>query len=58
VITKVDGKVVARTKAAASGRVSVRLPRLAPGKHRIQVSYAGTTTVTAARATASVVSKR
>jgi hypothetical protein len=58
VVTKVDGKVVARTKVSGSGRVSVRLPRLAPGKHRIQVSYAGTTTVTSARATASVVSTR
>jgi hypothetical protein len=58
VITKVDGKVVARTKVSGSGRVSVRLPRLAPGKHRIQVSYAGTATVASASATASVVSTR
>jgi hypothetical protein len=58
VTIKVDGKVVARSKVAASGRVTIRLPRLAPGKHRIQVSYAGTSTVTSAKATASVVSTR
>jgi len=58
VVTRVDGKVVARTAVPASGRISVRLPRLAPGKHRIQVSYAGTGTVAAASASASVVSNR
>jgi hypothetical protein len=56
----VDGRKVKvkQLRDAADGRLSFRLPRLAVGKHRIRVVYAGTAAVTSAKVTRTVVSKR
>ncbi len=58
VTVRVDGRIVAVKKVGADGRVTVRLPRMAPGRHKVRVDYAGTANVASARATTTVVSKR
>lgn len=56
VTVRVDGRVVATRKVA--GTVSVKLPKLRPGKHKVTVDYAGTANVAASRVVKKVVSRR
>ncbi|WGX95909.1 fibronectin type III domain-containing protein [Nocardioides sp. L-11A] len=56
----VDGRTVKvkQLRDAADGRLTLRLPRLSVGKHKVRVIYAGTPAVAAATVTKTVVSKR
>ncbi|MCR1783932.1 fibronectin type III domain-containing protein [Nocardioides carbamazepini] len=56
----VDGRTVKvkQLRDAADGRLTLRLPRLAVGKHKVRVVYAGTAAVASATVTKTVVSKR
>jgi hypothetical protein len=54
----VDGRAVGSKQVTANGRITLKLPKLKPGKHRVSVLYAGTANVAASRADQVVVSKR
>jgi hypothetical protein len=53
-----DGKRVVARVALKAGRATVRLPRLAKGRHRITVSYAGTANVAGSTSAVRVVRVR
>ncbi|WP_121256959.1 Ig-like domain repeat protein [Nocardioides ferulae] len=60
-VTVLEGgkKLKAMTmKASHEGRASVTLPRLKPGKHRLKVTYAGSTTLRGSKAKAVVLTVR
>lgn len=55
---KVDGRTVARAAVKANGTISVKLPKLAPGKHQIVVTLPATNQHAAATVKATVVVRR
>jgi surface-anchored protein len=53
-VTVREGRRTVARGSLASGQATIALPRLAEGRHRLRVTYAGSTTVAAATATLTV----